>query len=219
MLMLIFYSSLGLHLHMLSWKKYRVRASSSSYWVEPRRVLVCSGHMQIFKQSQRKHIKKPAGWSCCYNISVLLDNQQIHFLQPLLFFRETTRSTCEEELSSLGNCTRSLWETTFVTHRHPYILSQSWADESPHKMCDTGRVSKSAAQIILKFLFRKSLSNATALSEVPCPDRVHEVFVGHILMWPCCTVQWVNFIMWPFLLPRSLLMNEFMESLLRLLLQ
>lgn len=170
-------------------------------------------HASLQAASKEKY-KKTAGWNCCYNIFVLLNNQQICFLQLLMFFRGIIRSTCEEELTLLADCTRSLWETTFVTHRQSHTLPQSWADESPHKMCDTGRASKSAAQITLKFLFRKSPSNATALSEVPWPAGVHEVFVGHFLMWSFCTVQWVNFIMWPFPLLRSHFMNEFMKSLL-----
>lgn len=161
--------------------------------------------------ASKEKYKTTAGWSCCYNIFVLLDSQKICFLQPLMFFRGTTRSTCEEELSFLAN---QVFVKNHICDSQTLLYSQSWADESAHKMCDTGRASKSAAPIILKFLFRKSLSSATALSEVPWPAGVHEVFVGHFLMWSSCAVLWVNFITWPFSLPRSHFMNEFMESLL-----
>lgn len=216
MMVLILHSSLELHFHTLSWKKYWARASSSSYRVAPRRVLIWSGHTQVFKQRQRKKYKKTAGWSCCYNICVLPDNQQIRFLQSLMTWCSSGGSLDlpVRRSSVCQQTTPDLCEEPHLWLIGTPILSLSRADESLHKMCDTGRALKSAAQIILKFLFRKLLYNATAQSELPWPAGVHEVFVGHFLMWSSCTVLWVNFVVWPFPLLRSHFMNEFIESLL-----
>lgn len=79
----------------------------------------------------------------------------------------------------MANHSRSLQETAFVIHRHSHTSSQLSADVSSHSIWDTGKASKYAVQIVLNFLFRKSLPNVVAKSEGPRTAGVHRAFVGH----------------------------------------
>lgn len=178
MIMLLLHSSLEIHFGTLSHKKFWARAAYSSYWVWPRRALVRSSHMQAFKQHQRKKIKKQLVRVVAIIFVSSCPAREHAFCNTQCFSGGPVDLIVRRSLVCLTYHTWSLWEITFVIHRHSRTSSQSWADESSHQMCDTGKASKFAAQIFLKFLFRKSLSNATARSEAPRTAGVHEVFVG-----------------------------------------
>lgn len=129
------------------------------------RISIVWSHARVQAASEEKD-KNPAGWSCCYNICVLLDNQRTCFLQHLVFLRGTSRCTCENELSLSGKPHK-----IFVrNHWHSHCFSWSWTDQSSHKMCDTGKSSNSISLYLEKHFPMQQHS------EVPRPAGVHGVF-------------------------------------------